>query len=803
MDEQDGKLADVTTRTNGGVKNDGARVRFRGVAPAANEKDRPDNFFPAGVPMDSAFEDDAPTSPVSRSQEALAPPMTALFRNKKPHHRNWEKIGAQLEWASLTTALFVAVTMFIGLPIGTAIAHLFAVKSLDGWSIAAGFTPWSVGFGFLVPLCLVTLGFAASRMSSMVTAAEQIAEAAHQISQPDQNAVHNIQSVGAVVRSQVDAINAGIDDALIRLASVEAMIRQHVDAIEQAGVAIETRTAGALDNIVNERTRLIKLTEQLNTQADDFAVAIAEKAQASIDSFSTTDNMADEAEQRLEKRLTSLQGSADRALTSFQALRQALSSADDNIGATAQSIEEKSSAAKEASDRAARIAEEAAETAARNAANVGQFAEHASTKAKEAADAAIEKAREETERMAQSAVNFVADESTRVSDAVAKAAENVRSATDSATRIATEDAEKAVKAAELVADAAKRTSDAAEEATARLMKSSEDVTQSAETALAKAEAAAAKADARNKELAAARSALETENARLEALITEQRDRADRLADAIAAQTERLSRLAEAQLREQEVHAKSMAARAATTSQTTSPQTPPHAATPTAAPASAPVSSSAATNASAPPSPQQRPTTVKNVSKPVQFPSAEKSADTPNTNGSGAQKSQQDDVSDRRHKSDVSWREILTATDDAASRNKNGGQKNGGGEQASAAELKAVKVIHRLQNFTVNLERRLYGDPPESLLDRFDRGDRNVFANRLLRLNEADIKRRIRTEIGRDKAFEKALHDFLQGFEGLLEDATTSETADEELEQYLSSPLGRVYLLIGATVGYFA
>jgi hypothetical protein len=116
---------------------------------------------------------------------------------------------------------------------------------------------------------------------------------------------------------------------------------------------------------------------------------------------------------------------------------------------------------------------------------------------------------------------------------------------------------------------------------------------------------------------------------------------------------------------------------------------------------------------------------------------------------------------------------------------------------------AIKIIAELQNFTLDLETRLYGDPPPALRERFDRGDRNVFANRILRLNEADVKRRIRAESARDKDFEQDIHGFLQGFERLLEDATTSQTADEDLEEYLSSPLGRVYLLIGATVGYFA
>ncbi len=177
------------------------------------------------------------------------------------------------------------------------------------------------------------------------------------------------------------------------------------------------------------------------------------------------------------------------------------------------------------------------------------------------------------------------------------------------------------------------------------------------------------------------------------------------------------------------------------------------------------------------------------------------------------------AADGRTKEGVSWREILTATDDAepldlgkaervAADNGSRGagappQSNQRAQQKTPDAAAAVRIIQDLQAFTLDLETRLYGAPPPALLDRFERGDRNVFANRLLRLNEADVKRRMRSESARDRSFEKAIHQFLQGFERLLEDATTSETADEELEEYLSSPLGRVYLLIGATVGYFA
>ncbi|MEK7265837.1 MAG: hypothetical protein AAB227_07035, partial [Pseudomonadota bacterium] len=157
--------------------------------------------------------------------------------------------------------------------------------------------------------------------------------------------------------------------------------------------------------------------------------------------------------------------------------------------------------------------------------------------------------------------------------------------------------------------------------------------------------------------------------------------------------------------------------------------------------------------------------------------------------------------DRPHKDGVSWREILTKADEAEPLDLGAEARRASDERAIATA--AIKIIGNLQAFTLDLEARLYGEPPPALLERFERGDRNVFANRLLRLNEADVKRRIRGESARDKVFEKGIHDFLQGFERLLEDATTSETADEELEEYLSSPLGRVYLLVGATVGYFA
>lgn len=771
------------------------------------------------------------------------------------------RLGGRLETWARFAAVVIFACVFVGWPIGSMIAHVDLAGSMRGFALADAYTAWAVAVGLIVPLCLFLLGHLAARMTSMIGAAESIAAMAQRLMQPDRAAISNVQTVGSVVREQMEALNAGIDDALIRLASAEAMIRQHVGAIEQAGAAVESRTSNAAERVAVERARLMDLTETLNVRADEFANAIAEKAQANIAALENAGTATLSAEARFDDRLARLEAAAERALTSFDALRSALSDADEHMRATSGSIETSAGEVKRASELAARIADAAAESAARNAANIGMFSGQASERARKAAEDAIDIARREAERAADAAVEFATRESQRVTEAAAKAVEGVRAATKSAVEIAASDAEKAAAAANLVSEAARMTTSAAREASEEVRKASEGARKSADDAIGVSEAAAKRVEARNKELAAARASLEAENARLESLIDEQRKRADRLAEAIATQTERLSKLAENQLREQEAAARlaeaqvqmqqSRAAEAAKAAEAerlarAEAERLAKAEAERAAKAEAERLEAEKTKAAAQKAARaeaeakaKKAQAEKDRSKAK--PAARASAASPSNvldlgdaarqrnggaraqPGNAAAAARLEDLAeeiarskkapasetskepakedDRRAKDGVSWREILTATDEAEPLDLAAADRRG--EAARTAASNAVKIIADLQAFTLDLETRLYGEPPPALLERFERGDRNVFANRILRLNEGDVKRRIRAEGSRDKAFERSIHDFLQGFERLLEDATTSATADEELEEYLSSPLGRVYLLVGATVGYFA
>jgi hypothetical protein len=814
-------------------------------------------------------EAEKPTSVTAGDIDAIEP----IAHNE----RRWNAMSRQISQVSRLTALFVFFSFMVGTPLGNYFAHLQLNGSAEGWNPLAAFGFETVLFAFVVPVLVLLIGYALSRMATMLNAAESIAAAAQQMTTPDVTAARNADTVGAVVQGHMEALNEGLDGALSRLASVESMIRDHVAAIELAGDAIEQKATGAVERVADERSRLMDLTESLNAHADSFAAAIAERAKASIEALNTADTISGKAELEFDERLTGLEAAAERALTSFESLRDALRDTDETMRQSAESIETAASDTQQATAQAKAAADAAAESAARNAANVAASANQASAQAKQAADEAIQTATEEAERAAASAVEAAAEETAKIQDAAAKTIGDISEATKEAVDAARADAGEATKAAEEVAEAARQTSEAVKAASSDVVAASEEARKTSEQAAQLSEAATAQIEERNKALADARAALEKENARLEALIGEQRKRADRLANAIADQTERLSELAETQLREQQAAAERSEAEAkaradkqaqeralqeqaaaeeaktakleAERQAETLAQAEAEAEAQQAAEALAEAEAQAAQKAAdkaaeddakkaaeeerlaaerkaAKKAPELALTAKDKPAKPK--PAKDRPAKKPNGAArleelardiaerrprrgerrrkeppvEGSLNTDENTADPKRSKGDVSWREILDAADDAEPLELGPVSRKTPVEARDEA-ANAIRIISGLQAFTYELETRLYGDPPPALQERYDRGDRNVFANRLLRLNEADVKRRIRNESARDQKFEGGVHNFLQSFEKLLEDATTSETADEELEEYLSSPLGRVYLLIGATVGYFA
>ena len=839
--------------------------------------------------------------------------------------RNWNAMSRQVWQVARLTAVLLFFALMVGWPIGELFAHRDLYGTFDGWSL---WSAWPIGIIFLAffaPILLLCCGYLLSRQMMTNQAAEAMASAARAYSRPDEVALREVETVGTVVRTQMDNLNTGLDSALVRLADAEAMIRNHVGAIEAAGTAIETQATGTLERVANERTRLIDATETLNARAESFADAIEERTKANVAAMEQVDSVTADVETNFNDRLTNLESATSTALDSFKELLDALGGADNSVRSTTEAL-------KVATDQTAQEAEKTRAAAA----DMRKAGDDAVSEALSAAS------NEANQKMLAEAVNQVTAQSS-----------------ERAVSLAREEAEKIARAAvdQVSVDMEKWAREAGE-----------SKSHAAQETLKHAEEKAALADARRAELAATHEALASENTRLETMIEEQRARAERLSKAIAEQSEKLATLSETMAESQDEqrafianrngdandarsenansassddqsgesefangHDVDDAATIATTGLSSASaffakkeKRPAESAKSTKSTKSieddkrlrsdsgdakprnsarglklgvpdrseGPVAKSEPVDdfRSSVVSPKQDLQRLNELARDLSQSRAQNKAPATQDNSKAHSAISGNDQADstptgptptglrvNRDGNSPSWKEILAAADGAGplsldlplenealepdtieletqdqaewpERDISNSQsemhdeweatfneradiesepillKSHDGEiidlmpeeeispsanfvaqeaDLSERELHAFRVINRLQQFTFNLDRRLYGECPPTLIERFERGDRNIFANRLLRLSETDVKKRIRSESARDRKFESDIREFLKLFDSLLEEAALSPSVDEELREYLSSPLGRIYLLIGEIVGYFA
>lgn len=541
----------------------------------------------------------------------------------------WERAAAQMRFWSRTVAIIFLCCFMVGWPVG---------MSLSAWQRTGVF---SVDFGITFPILAIVGALAALIVITgqmlalsfrMIAKAEELESSATRLATPDAGAAVKVRSVGQAVHGEINALNDYLDSALGKLASAESMIRQQVQAIDTVGNSLGDGGSELGAAVAREREKLIELTEMMNSQADAFAEAIAEKARIGEQHSKNASERLSSAETELENRLSRLEETAERALKAFETL-------------------------------------------------AGAFDTH-------------------RRQVEQTGETFDA----RSREAVEKSADVTR--------------------------AFEQNSDAISSAQARLQEESE---------------------------------------RLEQLISLQRDRADRLAEAIAAQTEKIGALsekrAEAERRlEEDLHRRS---EASTTVQPLLDQPP----IPTPATShnireerhsTAWRDILAAAETPTPPPAPVRSEATPNGKEPLRLQQVEPSGGGPAGNDGSA----------------------------------------GNSAPGPSADGDIVWMIRQMQSFMVEIETRLYGRPAAGLLTRYKNGERNIFANSLLQRAPEDFTRRLRNQVDDNEVFERSVFEFLANFDALLEPDDEDEDQESLVDDYLGSPLGQVYVLIGGALEYF-
>ncbi|MGV6801342.1 MAG: hypothetical protein ACWA5L_05405 [bacterium] len=308
---------------------------------------------------------------------------------------------------------------------------------------------------------------------------------------------------------------------------------------------------------------------------------------------------------------------------------------------------------------------------------------------------------------------------------------------------------------------------------------------------------------RTDEMSAAREKLAQESERLETLIEEQRARAEKLADAITEQTERLdtvivsNRAAEIEV---ERHKQEEQVTADSAQNPTSPLGV-HAID-VAEDDNKPELPVFASN--------DEPDTEYNTEKSdhasapatINETSLSDTDDKPFSSvDSGNEHDLDKDRSIREQRHSRPWSSILAAAELPEDQLEASGSKQPATPEKEP-QSETIRLVWQMQDFMRILDYHLYGEAETAAIERFENGERNIFAHILLGHDEDDLKYRIRNECERSPKFQAAIYEFLHNFDNLLEPATGQQDGENLIDDYLASPIGQVYVLTGAAVDYF-
>lgn len=116
---------------------------------------------------------------------------------------------------------------------------------------------------------------------------------------------------------------------------------------------------------------------------------------------------------------------------------------------------------------------------------------------------------------------------------------------------------------------------------------------------------------------------------------------------------------------------------------------------------------------------------------------------------------------------------------------------------------SLQVIETLQALAIDLDRALEQSPPAELWQRYQAGERNVFARRLYNIAGRQLYDRIAVKYRGDEEFREHVDRFVSLFERLLASASTRDRENILAETYLTSDTGKAYLILAQASGKLA
>ena len=129
------------------------------------------------------------------------------------------------------------------------------------------------------------------RSQELKLAARSMTEAAFRLIEPENEAVNSVRSVGQAVRTEVNALNDGIERAMARAGELETLVHNEVSSLENSYSDNELRMRGLVEELASERESIVGHTERVRSSITGASETLKEDLGFSAQQIS--DNVAE------------------------------------------------------------------------------------------------------------------------------------------------------------------------------------------------------------------------------------------------------------------------------------------------------------------------------------------------------------------------------------------------------------------------------------------------------------------------------------------------------------------------------